>query len=546
MATNIDFVVDSSGKGILSNAGSVKGNILPTLFRNDTYDFRVRVVDVSPQINTFTDSILSNPSFKVGIGEIDAKPTSGEFKLTLSGPVTSGNIPYNATTTQVLNAVSGIAGNVVVTTFGVETNAWLIQAATANTALSFGGVANTLFPTSTVQISTRRNPATDIKAEQIVRLKRSPAIFSDSFSPASTAGVVTLTKIQDGATTANETYLLTVGADAIGGSLVMGYGGSSKAVYLGSPLQTGSYLQSALNTITGLSGSTIQVGYAYGGNKFNISFVGALGNQNITTALTLDASGVEFAKYYSATVTMATAELDALFSTTSNTSKTLTLEIESTDSTGIKTLGQRSVTVRRDLVSTGDAVPSPQASYYTKTEADNLFVEDATTGASGSIDAANRKAKDSAGTDSIDWQNRKLYDGSTEYIAWNDGLGFYSATPIAKPSGANAVSNVISLGLIASSSTYGVLPTTIRTLTTTASVNFGTLSGHSISAGNVTVTGALEGDIVLLGLPSVVSAGPVIQGVVFATNTVCLTAINGSSASRTIGSGTYRITVIGY
>ena len=143
MATNIDFVVDSSGKGILPNAGSVRGNVPPTLFRNDTYDFRVRVVDVNTQVNTFTDSILSSPSFKIGIGEVDAKPTSGEFKLTLSGPVTSGNIPYNATTTQVLNAVSGIAGNVVVTTFGIESNAWLIQAATANTALSFGGVANT-------------------------------------------------------------------------------------------------------------------------------------------------------------------------------------------------------------------------------------------------------------------------------------------------------------------------------------------------------------------------------------------------------------------
>lgn len=541
MATNIDFVVDSSGKGILPNAGSVRGNVPPTLFRNDSYDFRIRVVDVSPQTNTFTDSILSNPSFKVGIGEIDAKPTSGEFKLTLSGPVTSGNIPYNATTTQVLNAVSGIAGNVAVTTFGIEPNAWVIQAATANTALSFGGVANTLFPTSTVQISTRRNPATDIKTEQIVRLKRSPAIFSDSFTASPTAGVVTLTKTQDGATTANETYLLTVGGDAIGGSLVLGYGSSSQAVLLGT-YDTGQRIQTALNAITGLSSSTIQVGYAYGGNKFNISFVGALGNQNITTALTLDASGVEFAKYYSSTVTMATAELDALFSTTSSTSKTLTLEIESTDSTGIKTLGQKSVTVRRDLVSTGDAVPSPQASYYTKAETDAAFVPNSGT----NVDSTNRVLHDSGGTDSIDWQNRKLYDGSTEYIAWNDGLGFYGATPIAKPSGANAVSNVISLGLIASSSTYGVLPTTIRTLTTTASVNFGTLAGHSTSAGNVTVTGALEGDIVLLGLPSVVSAGPLIQGVVFATNTVCLTAINGSNASRTIGSGTYRITVIGY
>jgi|694.fasta_scaffold73379_2 hypothetical protein len=541
MATNIDFVVDSSGKGILPNAGSVRGNVPPALFRNDSYDFRVRVVDVSPQTNTFTDSILSNPSFKVGIGEIDAKPTSGEFKLTLSGPVTSGNIPYNATTTQVLNAVSGIAGNVAVTTFGIESNAWVIQAATANTALSFGGVANTLFPTSTVQISTQRNPATDIKAEQIVRLKRSPAIFSDSFTASSTAGVVTLTKTQDGATTANETYLLTVGGDAIGGSVVLGYGSSSQAVLLGT-YDTGARIQTALNAITGLSQSTIQVGYAYGGNKFNISFVGALGNQNITTALTLDASGVEFAKYYSSTVTMATAELDAIFATTSSNTKTLTLEIETTDSTGVKTLGQRSVTVRRDLVSTGNAIPSPQASYYTRAETDAGFVPNSGT----NVDSTNRVLHDSGGTDSVDWQNRKLYDGSTEYIAWNDGLGFYGGAAIAKPAGANAVSNVISLGLIASSSTYGVLPGSIKTITTSVTLTFGTVAANDTTSVTTTITGSNINDIVLIGLPNSLCAGLSFYGHVTAADVIELDAVNGINSSRTQSAQTYRITVIGY
>jgi cytoskeletal protein CcmA (bactofilin family) len=541
MATNIDFVVDSSGKGILPNAGSVRGNVAPTLFRNDSYDFRIRVVDVSPQTNTFTDSILSNPAFKVGIGEIDAKPTSGEFKLTLSGPVTSGNIPYNATTTQVLNAVSGIAGNVAVTTFGIESNAWVIQAATANTALSFGGVANTLFPTSTVQISTRRNPATDIKAEQIVRLKRSPAIFSDSFTASSTAGVVTLTKTQDGATTANETYLLTIGGDAIGGSVVLGYGSSSQAVLLGT-YDTGARIQTALNAITGLSQSTIQVGYAYGGNKFNISFVGALGNQNITTALTLDASGVEFAKYYSSTVTMATAELDAIFATTLSNTKTLTLEIETTDSTGVKTLGQRSVTVKRDLVSTGDAIPSPQASYYTRAETDAGFVPNSGT----NVDSTNRVLHDSGGTDSVDWQNRKLYDGSTEYIAWNDGLGFYGGAAIAKPAGANVVSNIISLGLIASSPTYGVLPQSPRTLTAVTYATFGLVPSNNVISKTVTITGCQLNDIVLLGLPADIEEGLAFSGHVVNANQIHIDALNVTGSGKTQNATTFRITVIGY
>lgn len=543
MATNIDFVLDSSGKGILPNAGSVKGNVAPTLFRNDTYNTRVRVVDVFPQTGAFADSLLTAPSFKLGIGEVDAKPTSGDFRLTLAGPVTSGNIPYNATTTQVFNAVSGIAGNVTVTTFGVESNAWVIQAATANTALSFGGVAYTLFPTSSVQISTRRNPGADIKAEQIVRLRRSPAIYSDSFVAASTAGVVSLTKIQDGDSTKDETYLLIVGQEAVGGSFNIAYGPNSAAVTVsGLSSYAPGAIQTALNSITGLSSSNISVAYQYSGNRWTIQFYGSLGRQNITTALSIDASGVEFAKYYESAVTMATAELDALFSGTTSSTKTLTLEIELTDSGSVKTLGQRSITVKRDLVSTGDAVPSPQASYYTKAEVDAAFVPNSV----NNIDSTNRVLNDSSATDSIDWQNRKLFDGAVEYLRWDNGLGFFGATAVSQPAGPNVVSNVISLGLISSSSTYGVFPGSIKTITTSVTLSFGTVAANDTTSVTTTITGSNINDIVLLGLPNSLCAGLAFYGHVTTADVIEIDAVNGINTSRTQSAQTYRITVIGY
>ena len=541
MATNVDIFVDAAGTGIISNAGSVKGGVIPALFRNDVYNARIRVVDIDPQTGLFIDTVTTIPSLKLGIGEIDAKPTSGEFRLTLSGPVTSGNIPYNATTTQVLNAVSGIAGNVVVTTFGIESNAWVIQAATANTALSFGGVAYTLFPTSTVQISTRRNPATDIKAEQIIKLKRSPAVFSDSFSTASTDGVINFSKVQDGSATQNETYLLSVGADALAGAVVFNYGSQSNALRIDSLRYAPGEIYQALNAITGLTGN-IDVGYSYGSNRYSIQFIKALGLQNITTALSIDSSGVQFANFKSATVTMATAELDAIFSGTTSNTKTLTLEIEGTLSGSVKTLGQKSIVVRRDLVSTGDAVPSPQASYYTKAETDAAFVPISAT----NVDSTNRVLHDSGGTDSVDWQNRKLYDGSTEYIAWNDGLGFYGTSPIAKPSGANAVSNVISLGLIASSSTYGVLPSSTKTLATTQSIWFGTVPNNNTTTRQVTMTGAQLNDIVMVGAPADLASGLALYAHVVSANTVEIDVVNGTNGSVATTTGTFRLLLIGY
>lgn len=62
----------------------------------------------------------------------------------------------------------------------------------------------------------------------------------------------------------------------------------------------------------------------------------------------------------------------------------------------------------------------------------------------------------------------------------------------------------------------------------------------------MTVTGAAVGDLVMVGLPAEVSAGVIVQGVVFAANTVCMTAINASNASKTVGTADYRITVIDY
>ena len=40
-----------------------------------------------------------------------AKPSTGQFRLTLSGPVTSSVIAYNAAPLDVYNAISAIAGS---------------------------------------------------------------------------------------------------------------------------------------------------------------------------------------------------------------------------------------------------------------------------------------------------------------------------------------------------------------------------------------------------------------------------------------------------
>jgi len=125
-------------------------------------------------------------------------------------------------------------------------------------------------------------------------------------------------------------------------------------------------------------------------------------------------------------------------------------------------------------------------------------------------------------------------------------LAFYNSTPIVQPSNTNAVSGLISLGLLATGTTYGVLPTSTDTLTLSTSISFGTIAANDQHYRDVVVTGAAVNDLVLLGLPSVVSAGAVIQGVAYQTNTVCISCSNTKNASINVPTATYRITVIGY
>jgi hypothetical protein len=579
MASNIDILLDKSSG--LINGGSAPYGSLPAFTRNDVYPFRLRVLERN-ESGAYTDAVLSSPSFSLGIGDIDATPTDGQFKLTTTTG-TSTAISYNATTAQILSAISAIAGNVTVTTYGSSGSAWIITAATPNTALSFGGLAFTLFPSSSIQVNTRRVPTASIFAQQIVSLNRSPAVFSDSFAAVSGDGIA-LTKIQDGNATNNETYELSIGNDVYGGSYSLAYGGYSVALAYN---QTADSATSILSAITGISAGNISC-ISNSKRGLIISFVNQLGLQNVSTALTLDSSGTQVYNYFTATVTMSTSAIEELFNEAGTDVITPTLEIEMTESGKTKTLLQVDTSISKDLILSGTQVPADLALFYTKAQVDAGFVEDSTS----NVDATNRKLYNSSGSVFLDWQNNTIGTGATildlsgTAVTITDGynlgvgtttgtkigtstaskIAFYGSTAITKPTGTNivsgltnlgllsytqptavnVVSGLINTGLIASGVSYGVLPQSPRTLTTTASINFGLVNSNSTASITATVTGCALNDIVLLGLPSVVCQGLSFFGHVTTGNVVEIDAVNATNGNITQSSQTYRITVIGY
>ena len=542
MASNIDIYLDAQGGGI-QPGGSAAGGALPQFTRNDIYNFRIRVQD-SPIGEVPTDIDTTGTTLRLGIGNIDDTPTDGQFKLTCNG-TTSSAITFSSTALQIYNAISNNVSTVA--TFGNEEYSYVLTATQPNTAMSFGGDSFTLFPLSSILINTRRFPASGVQAQQVVKLRRNPAIFSNSFVATSTAGAAVLTKTQDGSSTSNETYRLAFTSDVVGGSFTLNYGNNSTtAIEIGASAVCASQ---ALSAVTGIGATNISVAPLTGENGYSISFVRGLGSQNLATALVLDAGGIYFAPFREATVTFATAELDELFAEAGTDTITPIIEIEMTDGGNPKTLHQGSATIRKDLITTGSSIPAAQESYYTSAEADSLFVEDSAT----NVDATNSKLV-SGGQTSVNYGSRTLNNSSgTQVVSYASGLafantplGFYGTTVTAQPANINAVSGLIAVGLLASGVSYGVLPQSSYSVTTLASVTFGTVAGNDQHYRDVVVTGASINDIVLLGLPSAVSAGVVVQGVVYKANTVCLSAIHSDTGSVALNTATYRITVIGY
>ena len=545
MAQSLDLYIDVT-KGELLTGGSAINGALPTLTRNDSYNLRVRLRERDSG-GFLRDLNTSGISVKLGIGGVEDSPTDGQFKLTL-GAVTSTAISFNATTTQVYNAISAIAGaGVTVATFGsITQGVYLITSATANTALSFGGDAFTLFPTSSVLINTRRNPTTGVAAQQVIKLVRNPAVYADTFTASPTAGIVSLTKLQDGSSSQNEIYNLSAGADAEGGSVVLNFGtNSTTAIALGA---TAASFREALSAVTGIGAGNISVDS--GNGNYTISFVRDLGLQNVTTELTLDTSGVIYGTFLQSAVTLNTAGIEELFAEASADEITPKLEVELTQSGTPKTILQTDVTIRKDLITTGSAVPAAQASYLTAAETYAAFVRNSTTG----VNSSARSLADSSAVTAVAFGARTLNNSSgTAVVSYGAGLsfsntplGFYGVAVTAQPANVNAVSGLINLGLLASGATYGVLPQSPYTVTTLASVTFGTVNASDQHYRDVTVTGAAVNNVVLLGLPAAVSAGAVIQGVVYKANTVCLSCTNTDNTSIDVNTATYRITVIGY
>ena len=420
MASNLDIYIDTSS-GQIIDGGSVAGGALPTLTRNDAYNLRLRLLEKNVN-GSYDDIPYGSSSLKVGIGNIGNIPNDGDFKLFCNG-VTSGQIPYNATAVTLFNAISNNVSTVSL--YGNQSGYYLLTATQPNTAMSFSGDSFTLFPASSIIVGTRRNPAPGIYAQQTVQLLQNPAVFSDSFTAAPTSGEISFQKIQAGSSSKNETYELNFGPNVRGGLLSFNFGGNSTTGI--APFASAASYQAQLSVVTGIGTNNISV-QENGKQGYVIQFAGNLGLKAVTTQLNFDSSGIDFIPLKQTVLTLNTSELNDLFASANADEITPTIEIEITSGGSPKTILQSGITIRKDLITAGSFTPNAQSTYYTASESDSRYVS-------------------------------RISD-----------VGFYSTTPISRPSNTNIVSALVDLGLVASSVTLNELLSSYTSISLSGSV----------------------------------------------------------------------------
>ena len=158
----------------------------------------------------------------------------------------------------------------------------------------------------------------------------------------------------------------------------------------------------------------------------------------------------------------------------------------------------------------------------------------------GNVSATTRFLADSSAVTSVDWGNRvlKTSTGATS-LNWETGAFGSGSTVVTIATNNVAISGSYYIAMGTGNGAF-------RTLSTTASIAFGSVAGNSSNSVSVVVTGCAINDIVLLGLPTAISAGLSFIGHVTTANGLEVDAVNATNSTINQSTQTFRITVLNY
>jgi hypothetical protein len=362
------FIEPSLGVAYSSFNGSSQVT-KPSLFLGDKAQVEVYLVQ-DTNVASYPRQEVDYPvglAIKVAVGEIDASPTSGTFRLSFGGDVTSA-LAFNATATVVqtaLNALASItsAGGVVVSKVGDNYSIAFNNngARTDITADSSG-----LIPLSTAGISPLQVGDSTHPQITLVHLQQTVAAFANSFTQVSSCAI-TVTALSAWDST-RATYRVSISPDPKGGTFTLAFDSlagvdvSTKTIAVGA---TALEVQNALDANALDDKVTVQQVGAY---AYDITVT----DQPGTLGLTANGSGLLSFKGYKGELNLNTAEAISLLDGAE--SFETTLEVEVTSDSKPLTVLQIPCTLKSSVVDEAAIEPLVLETPISQTTADGRYL----------------------------------------------------------------------------------------------------------------------------------------------------------------------------
>ena len=362
------FIEPSLGVAYSSFNGSSQVT-KPSLFLGDKAQVEVYLVQ-DTNVASYPRQEVDYPvglAIKVAVGEIDASPTSGTFRLSFGGDVTSA-LAFNATATVVqtaLNALASItsAGGVVVAKVGDNYSIAFNNngARTDITADSSG-----LIPLSTAGISPLQVGDSTHPQITLVHLQQTVAAFANSFTQVSSCAI-TVTALSAWDST-RATYRVSISPDPKGGTFTLAFDSlagvdvSTKTIAVGA---TALEVKNALDANALDDKVTVQQVGAY---AYDITVT----DQPGTLGLTANGSGLLSFKGYKGELNLNTAEAISLLDGAE--SFETTLEVEVTSDSKPLTVLQIPCTLKSSVVDEAAIEPLVLETPISQTTADGRYL----------------------------------------------------------------------------------------------------------------------------------------------------------------------------
>lgn len=338
----------------------------PVFFANDAEPTRFVFLRRSTLGRTY-DVVDPPASLKVGIGAI-SKPVSGTWIADYDGDQTSA-LPFDISASALetaLNALTSVASGGGVSVTGPDGGPWKITWTNTGARVDFTFDAGGLSPDSHVVFHETTEGDGSTASVSTIRLAQLPAAFQDTWTAISAPGI-TITEETKGAAGTNEVQRIAIDPLPYDGSFSLTYGGQTTAAI--DYNATASSVKEALEALSNIEVGDVSV-TKLGAGTWDVQFTGNLAGTDVAM---MTANGGSLVGYVGleASLNLATPGIAALLANLSE--KTLTLEIEATQSTNRRTQIQINALVKNDLIDGQPLTPPSFARSYSQDEADLRF-----------------------------------------------------------------------------------------------------------------------------------------------------------------------------